>query len=351
MSKSNFTELELKAAVVAYAESWRASEPMYDPNHVFSTRYEEQKQKILALGKKHEQRSRFTALKRAAAVIIIIAAIFGTVMLLSPSAYAAFRNWTINIYNKFIDFTFIHSEDDHAVIIAAPGELPDGFELAENYHSGYYTRSIYKDSENENFLQFEYRKPTEAQKKNIEKRGEKAEQVTFSNGVKAFYSASASRSTFFWYDKDRNLSFSVISNLDKETLLDCFASVSYRLPYYEPAWLPDGYKEEARFNYYPGCFINYYNGSTDTFIYYNYKDMAEYNGVTAFYIDSDIKKYELINTELRSYYYITAVNPESISTLIWLDEENKLAFCIDAFLTKEEFVKLAENIRCVEPTW
>ena len=350
MYKTDFSELELKNAFCAYGEAWCAAAPVFDSAHVFSDSFERQKFNILGLGNKQFKRENgMKALKKAVAIIIVILAISGAVLSI-PSVYAALRNWTVEIYNKYIDFTFVHSDDDHAVIIAQPGNLPDGFELAENYHNGYYTRSIYEDSEGKTYLQFEYSKPTEVQKQKIERRGKKADEVIFDVGIKAYFVSSESRNRLFWYDEERDLFFNVISNIGKYELLECFPTVSYRLPYYGPEWIPDGYEETGRYDVYPEYIIEYRNKAEDSFIYLTYNDLAEYGGMTAFFGGNEID-YDVIETGTCFYYYASPVKEDSYSDILWFDEEHKLIFSVNAMLDKESLLRFAKSIRCLESDW
>ena len=351
-----FTEEQLKIALKELAEERYAQLPFDGPDPEFSENYQKRKRQFIAMARDfdagapvHTKRRSHRILRTAAAVLGILIISFAIVMAASPKAYAAVRNWTINIYNKIVDYTFNHSGDDHAVIICDPAGLPEGFVKAETYHSGYYTRKLYKNAETGDYIRFEYRKPTQAQADRLEKRGQKAESVTAANGVPMYY-AAGSPNELFWYDKDRDLVFYAESNLDKDALLDCFASTVLRLPQYEPSWLPEGYVEADRMDYYPNYDITYYNPSTDSYIYYNYGDQAETDLIAIDQLGYDIIAEDVIINGEHSYYYPSADGGPG-EDLVYINNSNHIVFILTSDIGKENCVRLIESIRLVENNW
>ena len=357
MSSPAFTEEQLKNAVTELAEERYASLPFDGADPEFSDNYQSRKRQFVAMAKDfgaagnhgRTRRRRHRVLRTVAAVLGILIISFAILVVASPKAYAAVRDWTINIYNKIVDYTFNHSEDDHAVIVCEPAGLPEGFERAETYHSGYYTRKLYRNAETGDYIRFEYRKPTKAQIANIEKRGQKAESVTAANGVPMYF-AAGSPNELFWYDKDRNLVFYVESNLSKDALLDCFASVYLRLPLYEPSWLPEGYEVVDRMDYYPNYDITYYNPSTDSYIYYNYSDLAETDLITIDQLGYDVIVEDVVINGEHSYYFPSADGGPG-EDLIYINSTERIVLMLTSDIGKENCVKLAESIRLVETIW
>ena len=358
MSGMVFTEEQLKKAVEEFVAEQYADLPVEGPDPVFSDSYQARKRQFIAMVRDSGEasgsttvstkRRRHRVLRTVAAVLGILIISFAIVMVASPKAYAAVRDWTINIYNKIVDYTFNHSEDDHAVIVCEPAGLPEGFERAETYHSGYYTRKLYKNAETGDYIRFEYRKPTKAQIANIEKRGQKAESVTAANGVPMYF-AAGSPNELFWYDKDRNLVFYVESNLSKDTLLDCFASVDYRLPLYEPSWLPEGYTISFEDYSYP-VLTQEYSGIDGGFVSIDIYDKAEIDLLHIWNRD-DVQPEKCSINNISALYYPSTENDPG-SGIVLIDEKNDLVFVlVTNSLVKETMIRFCESIRLVETVW
>lgn len=345
MSAAEFSEKDLKLAVAAYCMEFCAPEPEYDPGHVFSKRYNDQIRKILSMSRRQIYMKR--ALRMTASLFIILMLSFCAVMLMNGSARAAFVNWTVNIYNRIVDITFTHTGDDHAYIICTPGELPEGFELAENYHIGYYTRSLYKNAEGQ-YIKFEYCRPTEKQKQRIEARSAGAETAVSAQGVKMFLEEGRNVSHLFWYEPHQDLAYYVESNLDRETLLRSFDTMNMRLPLYEPAWLPEGYIIDYRNDFYPQYVMDFCNADTGEYIYFGYTDAAETDLVFVDHLRDEIKVEEVIVNGNHGFFF-----PQTESTndndLVVIDESNNLVFMISSVLEYEEIIRIAESIVCKEP--
>ncbi len=362
MSGMVFTEEQLKKAVEEFVEEQLAALPADGPDPEFSDNYQARKRQFITMvrdngvsvrpkGTSTSRRNR-RVLRTIAAVLAILIISFAVVMVASPNAYAAVRNWVVNIYNKIVDYTFDHTEDDHASIICSPARLPDGFETTDVYHSGYYTRKLYKNTETDDYIRFEYRKPTQSQIDSIEKRGHNAETVTAENGV-FMYFAAGSPNKLFWYDKDRHLAFYVESNIERDVLLDCFASVNYRLPLYEPEWLPEGYKETYREDLLLETFIMYENEENKMFIL-SYSDMAETDLITVWKgegNDSDDIKFEEFQIGNAKARYFYSTENDDTEELVWIDEANNIVFILAGDIQRDMAVSIAQGIRCVETEW
>ena len=345
MSAAEFSEKDLKLAVAAYCRDLCAPEPDYDPGHVFSERYNEQIRKILSMSRRQIYMKR--ALRMAASLFIVLMLSFGAVMLMNGSARAAFVNWTVNIYNRIVDITFTHTGDDHAYIICTPGELPEGFELAEYYHIGYYTRSLYKNAEGQ-YIKLEYRRPTEKQKQRIEARSAGAETAVSAQGVKMFLEEGRNVSHLFWYEPHQDLAYYIESDLDRETLLRCFDTLNMRLPLYEPTWLPEGYEQEGLYESMTSTYINYYNEMTDEYIYYGYSDYASTDlvGVDRLGEETIVENISINGCQ---GYFFPKTDKVMDNDMIIIDNANNLVFTITSMLDKSEMITLAESITSKEP--
>lgn len=341
MSAAEFSEKDLKLAVAAYCRDLCAPEPEYDPGHVFSKRYNDQIRKILSMSRRQIYMKR--ALRMAASLFIVLMLSFGAVMLMNGSARAAFVNWTVNIYNRIVDITFTHTGDDHAYIICTPGELPEGFELAEYYHIGYYTRSLYKKAEGQ-YIKLEYRRPTEKQKQRIEARSAGAETAVSAQGVKMFLEEGRNVSHLFWYEPHQDLAYYVESDLDRETLLRCFDTLNMRLPLYEPTWLPSRYEETDRIYDYPYNYIVYTDvNNPELLLLFYYSDMAETDLITIWKGHDDIEPESIALNNCNAFLFLPSKNDIG-SELVWVDETNNLVFVLSGELSKEDIVSIANSV-------
>ena len=346
MTKTVFTEEELRSAVYAYGEAWRKSCPSEDPGHVFSELYKSRKTGVLSASRKRQARLRIW--QSIASVFIVLVLAFGMVLAASPTVRAAVLNWTVNVYNRIIDYRFYHNEDDHAFLICDPGSIPEGFVRTEEYHNGYYARKVYTDPDTGSYIKLEYRKPTESQIKSMEKQAASAELFLEDGVIKKYFTQKGAKYKLFWYDPQRNLVFHADSNLDKATLADCFKTINFRLPLYEPAWLPEGYEEIDRTN----GFLNQmmiYMCSNQTVVY-EYSDMAEMSIVSIEHLHHETEIEHLVINGSEGYYHPHEAGREG-GDLIIIDENNKLVFMIEANISRDEIIKVSESIVCTETDW
>jgi hypothetical protein len=282
-----------------------------------------------------------------ASIFIVLMLAFGALMAFNEPVRATVINWTINIYNKLVDITFNHSENGHAYIICTPGELPDGFELVENYHSGYYTRNVYKNAEGQ-YIRFEYRRPTERQKERIVKDSESAEVIIMNHGIEMYCIKNGSTCKMFRYDAERDLAFYIESDLSKETLSKVFYDINYRLPLYEPSWLPDGYEESERYELYLEYDIDYYNADSGDYVYYSCSDMSATDLVFIDHLGDDIVV-EKISINGNQSYFFPKTDSVLDNDLVIIDESKKTVHIITSTLDRSVILHIAESIVCKEP--
>ena len=352
MSRAFFTEAELKAAVYAYGEAWRTSDPSADPGHVFSEIYKSRKAGILSAARKRQAKQRVW--HNVAAVFIVLIMSFGIVLAASPTARAAVLNWTVDTYNRIVDYRFYHNEDDHTFLICDPGSLPEGFVRTEEYHKGYYARKVYADPDTGSYIKLEYRKPTDAQIKRLEKQAASAELFLEDGIIKKYITQSGSKNKLFWYDPQRNLVFRVESNLDRTALEECFRTMDFRLPLYEPTWLPEGFEISERIDHYMEEFILYEDPKTQAVLFFTYTDMAEANDLYIFKVAGEYPdeiRSEAVTVSGGSAYYYPSTDNDVGADLVWIDEIDHIVFVISGTAGKETMIRIAESVCCTETKW
>ena len=347
MTGSNCFEQDLKKAVLAYGDAWCAAAPVFDKDHEFSERYRAQKQAILAKAARRKKARHIRQGFAASFAVLLLS--FGMVMAFSQDARATFINWTLNIYNGIADFQFYGAEDDRAYIICDPGRLPEGFERTSEYHKGYYARKVYEDQASGAYIRFEYRRPTDRQIQRIKERAESAELLLKDGIIEKYYTQNGSASELFWYDPQRELVFYVESNLDKAALAECFKGISFRLPLYEPTWLPDGF-ETVEFSLESlSCHITYVDDHGNGIVYSYYEKQNTQN-IVFDYFGEDI---EVKSGNIGGYYSYYSPFPDGQTggDLLIIDDDRTLVYVIEATISFEELAKLVENIQCTETDW
>ena len=350
MTNTAFTDELLKEAIAGYLKAEAAELPENAPLPLYSQAHKERMQSIFAAFRRKDLRKK-TRLSIAAALAVFVLSV-GMLAAVSPSVYAALESWTLNISNRIVDYRFAHTEDDHAFIICAPGSLPEGFVRTDNYHSGYYTRSTYKNEETGDYLRMEYRRPTEKQKAKVENRGASAELLTDMNRIFKYYEQSGETSNLFWYDPYRELVFSVETSLGKDILKESFETMDMRLPLYEPTWIPEGYKEivEERMNDAISVGLLFADQDSQPTIVYDCYDMASFNGLAVERLGDDVETEKLIiNGNVAFYHPGTEHAPGN--DLIMIDEDNNLVLTISSLLSKEDAVEMMRSVICTEVAW
>ena len=349
MSKG-FTDEQLKTAIAGYLLAESAALPANAPLPLYSQSHKDRMQDIFAAYRRKTSRRRTRRSIAAALAVLVLS--FGILTAVSPTVYAAVESWTLNIYNKIVDYRFSHTSDDHAFLICAPAKLPEGFIRTENYRSGYYCRSTYKNAETGDYLRFEYRRPTEKQIADIEKRSADAELLLESGIIKKYYTRSKKSSKLFWYDPQQDLVFYVESSLGKEDLASAFDTISMRLPMYEPTWLPEGYKEIEKEHEVNAAYIRlvFADESGETTTYFGCYNMSIISGIAIDKLGDDVITEELFIEGKEAFYHPGTEN-EPGNNLIIIDMKNDLAFEIYSMLPKEDIVEIANSIKCTETEW
>lgn len=100
-------------------------------------------------------------------------------------------------------------------------------------------------------------------------------------------------------------------------------------------YVPEGY--ELRSVYYMGNSALLSYEFNDSYIYFNYS-LADGSSIT---VDNEKLNFAEITGKHTTYYYYSS-SDNDYSTVIWFDKG--YAYCIDAQISQDEFVKIAESI-------
>ena len=133
-----------------------------------------------------------------------------------------------------------------------------------------------------------------------------------------------------------NVIRSIFSTHDKYTYQDNSEDIVFddtiRLGY-----VPDGY--ELRSVYYMGnANLLTYESEDEKSLYFNYS-LAEDSSIT---VDNESHSYKETIKNNKIYYFYKS-EQDNFNTLIWFDE--KYAYSIDAQISEDEIIKIAENIK------
>ena len=126
------------------------------------------------------------------------------------------------------------------------------------------------------------------------------------------------------------------------------------LPTYRPTWLPDGYEEsyELKYETGEGSAINvrevYYENESGHTIEFCYHAMDEGFDLTLF-IPDEYKRESVLIRGLPGDLYIPPEENADLCELVWIEEENDMAFGIFGRLEREAKLRMAESVELVEP--
>ena len=349
MRSANFTDEQLKEALRIYLAAGEAELSADQPLHVFSERHEARMRSLFSAAARKRNRQRLW--KHAAAVLIVLLLSFGMVTAFSAEARAAILNWFAEVRNTIVEYRFLHNKEDHTSIICDPGSLPEGFERVQTVHKDNYTLKLYNNAETDDFIRFEYSATTDAMIKEIETQRIGAELLIKQGIMEKYYKDAGSLGQAFWYDHQRHLVFFVDSSLSKADLAQCIERISFRLPKYEPTWLPEGYviSEEGRENVYPMLSNVYYDNSGNGFIY-TCCALEELDGIMVDRLGDTIQSEHLWINNNEAYFYPASEKVPG-ADLIIVDESNGLVFELNGLLERDVMIKIAESIKRTEIIW
>ena len=348
MGRVDFTEQELKKAVIIYVDAWENATLDIDQDHVFSERFNRRKKEILERSRRIESRRNMR--RNTAAVFLVLILSFSIVMVFSQRAQAAVWNWLVEIYDKLVVYDVNNSDGQRADLLCKPSELPEGFERTEEQHRSYYHAYTYRSRETNEYIKFTYRRPTEAQLKRLVKQSNDAEKILLSASREAYYIEKGNSRNLFWYNDDLGLSFSIESDLDRETLIETFSSLEYRLPRYEPTWLPEGYELSVSEGDIMEWLTVFSSPEAGSIILVNYTDLFVRQSLSISKGGDDVLFEDVTIGSLSGKYFPPTEN-DPLSELVWIDEDDALIYTISAELSKDELIKFGSSIKCTETEW
>ena len=232
MPTAVFTEEELRRAVAAYMDGWADVIPPEGKDHIFSARYEERKKQVIALAARMERRAgRHKVLRRIASLLVVAVFGLGIVMAANPAAYAAVRSWTLNIYNKLVDYTFGHAGEKRMYAIHEPVWLPEGYIKTDDIDSYPNRIIVYTDTVNDRSIVLSYYDMAETDMINIDHLGEdiNPEEVLVKGTKCQFYppTEDSGGGELVWVNENAGLVIVINSELSREEAVRLAESIAF----------------------------------------------------------------------------------------------------------------------------
>lgn len=131
-----------------------------------------------------------------------------------------------------------------------------------------------------------------------------------------------------WYDTNIIYRFFGESNLDE-------------MPSYDITKLPSGYKKAEETREIKDNVIVIYENDENNVIYFKYSRMRDGTALGASTENMEI--YEINVHDCYGHFY-KSTDPQESNTLIWIDEQEKIKFIIDAFCDKDELLDMARSV-------
>lgn len=168
--------------------------------------------------------------QRVAALLLISATIFGSIMLSSPTARAVVRQWIATLYETYISYQYTQTP-------IAPGKmpeyvitaLPEGYEENTNERVEWpnYVQRRYQNVDGD-MIFFDYVYMSDGSEANIETENVKVHTVMVNGHQGVLYepqSSEASDCTLSWFDTDQNLHFTIDAAADRDEIIHMAESV------------------------------------------------------------------------------------------------------------------------------
>ena len=169
------------------------------------------------------------ALGRAAAFALVCTLFFGSVMAVSPTAWAAVMRWMVELSEHGITYWYTGEQNAEPMPRYEITALPEGFVEVERIEMSNYIRILYQNEDNGNQIFFNYVHMQQGTLTDISAEDADISQTTV-NGLpgQLFLSKDPSnlKNTITWVDADNNLQFTVTAALDKTSILHIAESVS-----------------------------------------------------------------------------------------------------------------------------
>ena len=151
MSKSNFTDKELKAALAEYRNAILASipdpeEPEFEP----SPRYKASMTRLLRKMERKERLHRYS--RRAAAAVLVFFLGFGTFIAADVNVRADFLTWLRSTYENSVIYRYIGVQNNAPLPQCELTWIPDGYELVSSEQGVDSLVMVYEDVKSDVFI-------------------------------------------------------------------------------------------------------------------------------------------------------------------------------------------------------
>lgn len=121
-------------------------------------------------------------------------------------------------------------------------------------------------------------------------------------------------------------------------------------PTYRPTWLPDGYEENNLIDYEDADMYEvYYEHENGNIILFCYQAMDEEFDLKLYIPDDYRRESVLIRGLPGDLYFPPEEEKADRCEMVWVDEEDDMAFCIFGKLERDVKLRIAESVAKVEP--
>lgn len=194
-----------------------------EPDHTFSSRFEQKMQKLI-----HHQKKRYRFLKQVAAIILALMVCGGVWLAVDADASAAFLQWIQKIYENSVVYQFFGSAQDNAKFADyRPGWLPDGYVETKVTTIDSQIMIEYCNASGET-LCFHYMEMDEHTQTETYLEGMEVPVELTVNGMRGmFYQTidSAQSNELIWFDVEHDIVFNLSGYLDKTTMISVAESI------------------------------------------------------------------------------------------------------------------------------
>lgn len=189
--------------------------------HVFSARFTKKMNKLV---RRTKHPTVYRVLRSAAAIVLIIAALFGTLLVVSPEARAKVFGWIHEMAGIYHHYAPSETTPDNTDVDYYLPAVPDGYTLVEESEIG--SGKVYIYFSPTNLLQFEYLLSANNELF-INPEGEYKEEVTIGSVVGTLYIADddSKNNQIVWLSEDESVLFTISANLEKDELVALAESV------------------------------------------------------------------------------------------------------------------------------
>lgn len=112
------------------------------------------------------------------------------------------------------------------------------------------------------------------------------------------------------------------------------------LPDYRLRWIPEGYGDQKIVDHEHERTVFYENEQGQRLIF-SYMDNS---GSGTWFVSLESMTVRKVNVNGVSADLLISSNPDVSSALMWVSEDRKTAFCVEAFLSEDELIRLAESV-------